>query len=82
MDNLEKKTNLFYKDYLPEVLAQIEEIKDAGVDTSELERLTSSLEEAINKKDYLTADYLIETLLSELEYAREKAGLSGGSIFF
>lgn len=81
MDNLKKKTNLFYKDYLPEVLAQIEEVREAGVDTSELERLVASLEETVNKKDYLTADYLIETLLSELEYAREKAGLSRGSIF-
>lgn len=82
LDNLEKKTNVFYRDYLPEVLAQIDEIREAGVDTSELERLTSSLEEAINKKDYLTADYLIEMLLSELESARERAGLPGWKIFF
>lgn len=82
MDRLERKTNLFYKDYLPGVKDQIAELKESGQNTSELERLLLSLEEAIYKKDYLNADYLINLLLDELSTAREKAGLPGNSIYY
>lgn len=81
MDRLERKTNLFYQDYLPEVRAQIEELRDAGHDVAELERIVASLEEAVAKKDYLNADYLIEMLIESLAAAREDAGLSRGDFF-
>lgn len=81
MDRLERKTNLFYQDYLPEVRAQIEELRDSGRDVAELERIVASLEEAVAKKDYLNADYLIEMLIESLAVAREDAGLSRGDFF-
>jgi hypothetical protein len=81
MDRLERKTNLFYNEYVPEVRAQIDELREAGHDVSELERILASLEEAVQKKDYLNADFLIEMLIETLSAARENAGF-GRTDFF
>lgn len=81
MDRLERKTNLFYNEYVPEVRAQIDELREAGHDVSELERILASLEEAVQKKDYLNADFLIEMLIQTLSSAREDAGFGRVDFF-
>lgn len=82
MDRLERKTNLFYSSYLPEIKEQIKELKESGKDTSELERMVTSLEEQVAKKDYLAADQLIKVLMGEVQKMREEAGMTGSSLFY
>lgn len=72
---LERKTNLFYEEYLPEIREQIELIRERNIDVSELEKMADSLEEEIKKKDYLAADQIIELLLEELEQKKLEAGI-------
>ncbi len=75
MDRLERKTNMFYQDYLPVVKEEIAELEARGHNCDDMLRLMTSLQEATDKKDYLTADYLIDLLMEGLEAARQGAGL-------
>lgn len=75
MDRLERKTNIFYLEYLPEIKEILPVLKSKGVDVSEIERLIQSLESAIKNKDYLTADQLIVMLQDEVEKAKIDAGI-------
>lgn len=72
---LERKTNLFYEEYLPEIREQIELLKEKNIDVSELEKMADSLEEQIRVKDYLAADQIIELLVEELEKKKLEAGI-------
>ncbi|MCX7831625.1 MAG: hypothetical protein N2440_01845 [Actinobacteria bacterium] len=82
MDRLERKTNIFYLEYLPEIKELLNAIKERGVDVSEAERLIENLEEAIKKKDYLLADQLIVMLQEEVERAKLEAGIFDNTGFF
>lgn len=75
MDRLERKTNIFYLEYLPEIKEILPVLRSKGVDVSEIERLIQSLESAIKNKDYLTADQLIVMLQDEVEKAKIDAGI-------
>lgn len=75
MDRLERKTNLFYYEYLPDIKEMVSKIKEKGIDVSEIEAIIANLEEAISKKDYLNADQLIVMLQEEVEKAKLEAGI-------
>lgn len=75
LDRLERKTNLFYYEYLPDIKEMVSKIKEKGIDVSEIEAIIANLEEAISKKDYLNADQLIVMLQEEVEKAKLEAGI-------
>lgn len=75
MDRIERKTNLFYSEYLPEVKELVETIKKKNVNVDDLERLIVGIEDAVKRKDYLAADQLIITLQDEIEKAKLEAGI-------
>ncbi len=75
MDRLERKTNLFYDDYIKEKLEVVEEIEKRGQDASEIRQMISSLEDEVRKKDYLAADQLIYMIDEEIEKKKIQAGI-------
>lgn len=75
MDRIERKTNIFYNEYLPEVKELVETIRKKGVNVEDLERLIAGIEDSVKKKDYLAADQLITMLQDELEKAKLEAGI-------
>jgi hypothetical protein len=75
MDRLERKTNLFYYEFLPEIKETLVRIKEKGVDVSGINSIIANLEEAIAAKDYLVADQLIAILEEEVEKAKLEAGI-------
>lgn len=82
MDRLEKKTNIFYLEYLPEIKEIVDAIEKKGIDVSELKRLIESVEAEIKNKDYLAADQLISILNEELEKKKIEAGIYDNTGFF
>lgn len=75
MDRLERKTNLFYDDYIKEKLEVVEEIERRGQDASEIRQMISSLADEVRKKDYLAADQLIYMIDEEIEKKKIQAGI-------
>jgi predicted kinase len=75
MDRLERKTNLFYLEYLPEIKDTVQAIENKGINVDELRRLIASIELEIRRKDYLAADQLISILQEELERKKIEAGI-------
>jgi len=75
LDRLERKTNLFYYEYLPDIKEIILKIKEKGIDVSGIEAIIADFEEAVSKKDYLSADQLIVMLEEEVEKAKLEAGI-------
>lgn len=82
MDRLERKTNFFYLEYLPEIKELIQVIENKGINVDDLKRLVTSIEVEIKKKDYLAADQLISMLQEELEKKKIQAGIFDRSGFY
>lgn len=75
MDRIERKTNIFYLEYLPELKEVLAKIKEKGVDVGEIEKLIANFEDAVKRKDYLIADQLIVMIQDEVEKAKLEAGI-------